>query len=290
MGGVLIALPSGIGVAVSVMSENVASLVGVAISASLLPPAVNLGIYLGLAMALDDFTRDEAIAGMYSFLLTIENISIIYFTSLGVLYLKRFVVKSKSERQFWDYIDKRMISENRKKKNYMYKGKKRKAMTSSDYNQNEQNFQRSVYETFNDSSRSRNSLQSPRPFHINKNVSMDDIAENVFSKRMNSTPKDVFGSFGSWRQSMGNLFDEPVQTLYKQKTGHMFSDVRTDSLHKNTPKRVGVEDIFSEAEMGSPPNSLTRHTEQARASTLVVPPRGQKHKLTSSSRVIPASE
>ena len=39
--GVLIALPSGAGVALSILGGNAGSLVGVAISASLLPPAVN---------------------------------------------------------------------------------------------------------------------------------------------------------------------------------------------------------------------------------------------------------
>ena len=39
--GLAIALPSGIGVALSVLGNNTSSLVGVAISASLLPPAVN---------------------------------------------------------------------------------------------------------------------------------------------------------------------------------------------------------------------------------------------------------
>lgn len=39
--GILIAIPSGAGVAVSVLGDYTASLVGVAISASLLPPAVN---------------------------------------------------------------------------------------------------------------------------------------------------------------------------------------------------------------------------------------------------------
>ncbi len=39
--GVLIAVPSGAGVALSVLGSNSGSLVGVAISASLLPPAVN---------------------------------------------------------------------------------------------------------------------------------------------------------------------------------------------------------------------------------------------------------
>ena len=39
--GIGIALPSGAGVALSVLGGNAGSLVGVAISASLLPPAVN---------------------------------------------------------------------------------------------------------------------------------------------------------------------------------------------------------------------------------------------------------
>ncbi|RUS92106.1 hypothetical protein EGW08_000130 [Elysia chlorotica] len=42
--GVLIAIPSGAGVALSVLGGKVGSLVGVAISASLLPPAVNAGL------------------------------------------------------------------------------------------------------------------------------------------------------------------------------------------------------------------------------------------------------
>ena len=44
--GLTIAIPSGIGV-VSTLGNNTSSLVGVAISASLLPPAVNTGM-LGL--------------------------------------------------------------------------------------------------------------------------------------------------------------------------------------------------------------------------------------------------
>ncbi|OWF41400.1 uncharacterized protein LOC110462543 [Mizuhopecten yessoensis] len=42
--GILIALPSGAGVALSILGGNTGSLVGVAISASLLPPAVNAGM------------------------------------------------------------------------------------------------------------------------------------------------------------------------------------------------------------------------------------------------------
>lgn len=48
--GLAIAIPSGIGVALSVLGNNTGSLVGVAISASLLPPAVNCGLNWGFAL------------------------------------------------------------------------------------------------------------------------------------------------------------------------------------------------------------------------------------------------
>ena len=48
--GVLVAVPSGAGVALSVLGGNAGSLVGVAISASLLPPAVNAGFFWCLSM------------------------------------------------------------------------------------------------------------------------------------------------------------------------------------------------------------------------------------------------
>ena len=50
--GVLIAVPSGAGVALSVLGGNAGSLVGVAISASLLPPAVNAGLFWALSLVL----------------------------------------------------------------------------------------------------------------------------------------------------------------------------------------------------------------------------------------------
>jgi len=47
--GCLVAVPSGCGVALSILAGNAGSLVGVAISASLLPPAVNCGILWGMS-------------------------------------------------------------------------------------------------------------------------------------------------------------------------------------------------------------------------------------------------
>jgi len=56
--GVLIAVPSGAGVALSVLGGNAGSLVGVAISASLLPPAVNCGIFWAASIVMALSTRD----------------------------------------------------------------------------------------------------------------------------------------------------------------------------------------------------------------------------------------
>ena len=48
--GFLIALPSGVGVALAISGRNTSSLVGVAISASLLPPCVNAGLLWAYAL------------------------------------------------------------------------------------------------------------------------------------------------------------------------------------------------------------------------------------------------
>ena len=53
--GVAIAIPSGAGVAISVLEDNTASMVGVAISASLLPPAVNAGLFWASAIVMPQF-------------------------------------------------------------------------------------------------------------------------------------------------------------------------------------------------------------------------------------------
>ena len=50
MVGVFIAVPSGVGVALAVLGGNQAGGVGVAISASLLPPAVNTGLLFAMSL------------------------------------------------------------------------------------------------------------------------------------------------------------------------------------------------------------------------------------------------
>ncbi|XP_059088808.1 uncharacterized protein LOC131884929 [Tigriopus californicus] len=122
LSGVLIAIPSGAGVALSVLGGNAGSLVGVAISASLLPPAVNCGLFCAISIIsalsqdgnyligyeLDDgLLRDNgsnsviytpsysenlaleaAYLGIVSFLLTIVNIICIIITGILLLKLK----------------------------------------------------------------------------------------------------------------------------------------------------------------------------------------------------------
>ena len=61
--GIAIAIPSGAGVALSVLGGNVGSLVGVAISASLLPPAVNAGLFWSIACVHSSTTNTTFLPG-----------------------------------------------------------------------------------------------------------------------------------------------------------------------------------------------------------------------------------
>lgn len=122
--GVLIALPSGAAVAIAILGENTGSLVGTAISASLLPPAVNAGLLWALSCVYILFEKDStrynsviktnyysnhqsielAIFGCISMCVTLTNIICIYF--MGVLFLKIKEVSpvaSRGQRTFWKH-------------------------------------------------------------------------------------------------------------------------------------------------------------------------------------------
>ncbi|XP_071451791.1 uncharacterized protein [Hetaerina americana] len=130
--GVLIALPSGAGVALSVLGGNTSSLVGVAISASLLPPAVNAGLFWALAVikALSSTTEPDlqgtyvysenvseelAMFGVISLCLTLVNIACIFVAAVLVLKVKEVAPQaSKDEmRRFWKHDIKIMRDYNR---------------------------------------------------------------------------------------------------------------------------------------------------------------------------------
>lgn len=105
--GVAIAIPSGIGVALSVTGSNVPALVGVAISASLLPPAVNTGLVLGYA-TIGNFRADTTTIEMLnyawvSFVLVVVNILCIILFGIGVFKLKE-VAPLPGKSFFWESV------------------------------------------------------------------------------------------------------------------------------------------------------------------------------------------
>ena len=82
--GVAIAAPSGVAVVLAVAQGGVNAIVGTAISASLLPPIVNAGIYLGLAVLDGPLATDNDISyydrSWISFMLWFENFIVIVLT------------------------------------------------------------------------------------------------------------------------------------------------------------------------------------------------------------------
>jgi len=109
--GIPIAFFSGLGVAVSLLDEQVNSLVGVAISASLLPPAVNCGL-LWVAYFFASNEEDHSVkdnqnyskkdvldAGLLSLGLTLANIALIWLSSIIMFRLKELLPIEK--KIFW---------------------------------------------------------------------------------------------------------------------------------------------------------------------------------------------
>lgn len=120
--GILIALPSGAAVSIAILGDNTGSLVGTAISASLLPPAVNAGLLWALSCVYLLFEKDAnrynsvikttyysdhqsvelAIFGCISMCVTLTNVICIYV--MGVIFLKvKEVAPLHSHRQFWHH-------------------------------------------------------------------------------------------------------------------------------------------------------------------------------------------
>jgi len=125
--GIAIAIPSGMGVALSVLGNNTSSLVGVAISASLLPPAVNAGIlwmtsfliHVGFLENTKEDSKFFSHAGLISFSLTIVNILCIWVAGMSMFVLKE-VAPTRTKSAFWTR-DVRVTREGNKA-NRAYKG------------------------------------------------------------------------------------------------------------------------------------------------------------------------
>ncbi|XP_052893238.1 uncharacterized protein LOC128300999 [Anopheles moucheti] len=122
--GIAIALPSGAAVAIAILGENIGSLVGVAISASLLPPAVNAGVLWALSCLYFLFGSEESrygtliktqiysenqglelfTLGCMSMSLTLLNIFCIYLAGVVFLIIKEVApVVPKDQKQFWKH-------------------------------------------------------------------------------------------------------------------------------------------------------------------------------------------
>ncbi|XP_034097888.1 uncharacterized protein LOC117563603 isoform X1 [Drosophila albomicans] len=120
--GIFTAIPSGAAAAIGILGGNIGSLVGVAISASLLPPAVNSGLLWAVACIYKIFENDDslykdvvksrhysknqatelAVLGSISMCLTLSNILCIYVMGILVLKVKQIApVIGRSNRQFW---------------------------------------------------------------------------------------------------------------------------------------------------------------------------------------------
>lgn len=120
--GILVAIPSGIAVAIGILGDNFGSLAGVAISASLLPPAVNTGLMFAFAVIYKIFERDEvrfntliaskeysdhqsielAVMGAISMCVTITNVISIYLMGIVFLKIKEVApILPANHRQFW---------------------------------------------------------------------------------------------------------------------------------------------------------------------------------------------
>lgn len=123
--GVAIAVPSGAAVAISILAENGGGLVGVAISASLLPPSVNAGILWALSLLssiygsqpeqryatvtqTSFYSNNQSVElfclGCMSFFLTLVNVCCIYVMGVIVLWIKEVApIIPKNQKQFWNH-------------------------------------------------------------------------------------------------------------------------------------------------------------------------------------------
>jgi len=107
--GIVIAIPSGVGVALSVLSNNAASLVGVAISAALLPPAVNVGICFYYALYQTFYTdrvfemssSEFMMIGAISFSLYLLNIVCIFLAAVVMFKYKEVYAPRNKMNSFW---------------------------------------------------------------------------------------------------------------------------------------------------------------------------------------------
>jgi len=104
--GLFVAIPSGCGVALGVAGDQINPLVGVAISASLLPPVVNSGLAIALGVMMWISDTDDAYVykahwkvGMYSMILFVMNWLIICIFGYLMFKVKKLSAHKKADRR-----------------------------------------------------------------------------------------------------------------------------------------------------------------------------------------------
>ena len=180
LGGGMVAIPSGIGVALALTGGGINALVGVAISAALLPPVVNSGLCLSLAVW---FSADPAgyndmgIAyfqySLWSFLLFVVNFVLIIVLALGVFKIKK-LQPDDNEKAGWkrrmstfgrsSLMSTKMMSGGR--------GGEDRLLQVDGNRETEEERKREIVNGDNDDNDTRNFLQSPRgQIEMNRKIS-----------------------------------------------------------------------------------------------------------------------
>jgi len=105
--GAATAIPSGLGVALGVSSYTISALIGVAISAALLPPIVNCGVCLGASLVMlcrpdvgnDDIMLHWVETGLISFCLFLANWIILYLSAMAMFRMKKLHQHARTEKK-----------------------------------------------------------------------------------------------------------------------------------------------------------------------------------------------
>lgn len=198
--GIGIAFFSGVGVALSVLGNNTNSLVGVAISASLLPPAVNCGMLMIYAIFVRSW--DYFGQGIISLLLTIVNILFIFLAAILMFKIKE-VAPIPNKTDFWKYY---VSDVRRKNKSDEVVENVDLPITSSDEYQMSVPFHHTVTEYLaaqdltisNWGKHGRKTVRKDRPAEGSKGKSSFlgiDMSEEENSNRESAPPKSLYEIF-----------------------------------------------------------------------------------------------
>ncbi|XP_062527095.1 uncharacterized protein LOC101740472 isoform X1 [Bombyx mori] len=210
--GIAIAIPSGAGVALAVLGEYTASLVGVAISASLLPPAVNAGLLWAMSLvrlivpvqeSRWAVTRPLELVklGTASLCLTLVNIACIFVAGVAVYKVKKVCSLSERDISWWVGNKNRLndcdqdIKENSKIFDEVYS----KWCNEADkINRKEEGVLPSVIHSDTVTYRRNQGIDRQKAQNIETVFSemhnetytpLDDNKENIINNKLNNTPK-----------------------------------------------------------------------------------------------------